>query len=36
MSFKTISWWNQDSIRLFRVTKWAGRGIGIIVVPVTE
>jgi len=31
--FKTVGWWNQD-IRLFRITKWAGRGIGIIVVPI--
>ena len=33
-SLKTIGWWNQDAIRVFRLTKWAGRGIGIIVVPV--
>ena len=31
--FKTIGWWNQESMRIFRLTKWAGRGIGIIVVP---
>jgi len=33
-SLKTIGYWNQDAVRLFRITKWAGRGIGIIVVPV--
>ena len=31
--FKTVGWWNQESTRIFRLTKWAGRGIGILVVP---
>ena len=27
---KKVGWWNQDSRALLRVTKWAGRGIGIV------
>jgi 2-polyprenyl-3-methyl-5-hydroxy-6-metoxy-1,4-benzoquinol methylase len=30
VGLNTIGWWNQDRIPIFRITKWAGRGIGII------
>ena len=34
--FETIGWWNQDPVTLFRMTRWAGRGIGILVTPSTS
>ena len=28
--FKVVGWWNQDVHALYRITPWAGRGIGVV------
>lgn len=30
VGFETLGWWNQDVMRMMRITKWSGRGMGLI------
>jgi SAM-dependent methyltransferase len=32
--FRVIGWWNQDPVKWFRLTKWAGRNMGVVLRPV--